>query len=275
MVSGFWMRLGKFGLVLLGTYLLLAYILVVTIIIREELPIVDAGKVVSVLKTAQGTSTLEGQLRNVFGDPVPFGVVILDDQLVQADNTGAFRITNLNPGRFVLEIFAGDYARYTREIQIEEGINHPTIKYETGLWPQVFLVDFHIFYKGENEIFGMVGFANGTGDSIYIERASIIDPNGEVVTDVLHDNDGFQYYTDLSNRLAIIEEPQKALKWAPNMVQGGEFPPVRGYFPPGPYTIEVHYAFQEGHELGQYQVLTITDHLDLDNSWVPHLPLER
>ncbi|HKM43237.1 MAG TPA: hypothetical protein VJZ70_04535 [Limnochordia bacterium] len=272
MVSRFWLRLGKLGLFLLGTYLVFAYIIVITITIREELTIVDASKVISVLSPAQGTSTLEGQLRNVFGDPVPFGVVVVGDHLVQADNIGAFRMTNLNPGRFTLEIFAGDYAKYSREIQVEEGMNHPTIKYESGLWPQVFLVDFHIFYKGDDEIFGMAGFANGTGAPIYIQRATILSPKGEVVTDILHDNDGFQYYTDLSNLLEIVEEPQKALKWAPRMVQGGEFPPLRGYFPPGPYTLEVHYAFKEGHELGQYQVLTITDHLDLDNNWHPHIP---
>lgn len=272
MLSRFWLRLGKLGLVLLGSYLVFAYIVVVTLIVREELTIVDASKVISVVKSAPGTSTLEGQVRDVFGDPVPFGVIILGDHLVQADNTGAFRITNLNPGRFTLEIFAGDYAKYSREIQVEEGMNHPTIKYEVGLWPQVFLVDFHIFYKGDGEIYGMVGFANGTNEPIYIEQATIINPKGEVIVDVLHDNDGFQYFADLSNRLEVIEQPQKALKWPGQMVQGGEFPSVKGHFPPGPYTIEVHYAFQAGHDLGQYQVLTITDHLDLEKHWTPHLP---
>jgi hypothetical protein len=272
MVSRFWLHLGKLGLFLLGAYLLMAYVIVVTIIIREELAIVDASRVISVLSPAPGASTIEGQVRNVFGDPVPFAVVILGDHLVQADSIGAFRITNLNPGRFTLEVFAGDYAKYASEIQVEEGVNHPTIKYETGLWPQVFLVDFHIFYKGDGEIFGMVGFANGTAEPIYIERATMLSPNDEVITDVLHDNDGFAYFAGLSTRLTIVEEPQKALEWAPSMVQGGEFPPARGHFPPGPYSLEVHYAFSKGHELGQYQVLTITDHLDLDSSWDPHIP---
>ena len=272
MFSRFWIRLGKFGLFMLLAYLLMAYIVVVTIIIREELSIVDAGKVISVLNPSKGLSTMEGQVRNIFGDPVPFGVIIVGDHLVQADNTGAFRVTNLTPGRHTLEIFAGDYARYTTEIQIDEGINHPAIKYEAGPWPQVFLVDFHVFYKENDEIFGMVGFANGTTEPIFIERASILSPGGEAITDILHDNDGFDYYMGLSNKLEVVLEPQKALKWAPRMVQGGEFAPVKGYFPPGPYSLEVHYAFQEGHDLGQYFVFTITDHLDLDNNWAPHLP---
>lgn len=272
MFSRFWVRLGKFGLSLLLVYLLVAYVVIVTIIIREELAIVDATKVISALNAPRGSSTIEGQVRNVFGDPVPHGVIIAGEQLVQADNTGSFRITNLSPGRLTLEIFAGDYAKYTREIQVEEGVNHPTIKYETGLWPQVFLVDFHIFYKEHDEIFGMIGFANGTTEPIFLQRASILSPKGEVITDILHDHDGFAYYTDLSNRLEIVKGPQKALKWAPRMVQSGEFTPIQGNFPLGLYSLEVHYAFQEGHDLGQYQVLTITDHLDLDNNWDPHLP---
>jgi hypothetical protein len=272
MASRFWLRLGKLGLLCLLAYLLLAYTIVVTIILRAELSIVEATKVISVFQTPQQQSILEAQVRNVFGDPIPHAVVIVGDHLVQADNTGVFQVADLKPGRHTLEIFAGDYAKYTREIQVEEGTNSPTIKYETGLWPQVFLVDFHIFYKDNDAIFGMIGFANGTTDPIYIERATLLSPRDDVICDLLHDHNGFAYYTDRSSKLEVVHEPQEALKWAPRMVQGGEFPPLSGYFPPGLYSLEVHYAFQEGHDLGQYQVLTIKDHLNLGNNWDPHLP---
>jgi hypothetical protein len=270
--SRFWIRLGKFGLTILLAYVVMAYMIVFTIIVREELTIVDAKRIIPALSSTESLATLEGQVRNVFGDPVPFAVLILGDHLVQADNIGAFRITNLKPGRHTLEIFAGEYAKYMREIQVEAGMNYPTIKYESGLWPQVFLVDFHVFYKENDEIFGMVGFANGTNEPIYIERASIINPSGEAITDIFHDRNGFDYYLDLSNKLEVVHEPQKALKWAPRMVQGGEVTPLKGYFPPGPYSLEVHYAFQEGHNLGQYHVLTVIDYLDLEDNWDPHLP---
>lgn len=60
MFSRFWIRLGKFGLFTLIAYLLMAWIVIVTIIIREELAIVDATKVISVFNPAQGSSTIEG-----------------------------------------------------------------------------------------------------------------------------------------------------------------------------------------------------------------------
>lgn len=273
MHSRFWLRLAKLGFILLLAYLLFAYTCLITIIIRTELGILDATKVITVFNQEEkGPCTLQGQVRNVFGDPVPFAVIVVAGRLGQADNTGVFTLQNLNPGRHTLEIFAGDYEKYAKEIQLETGLNSPPIKYETGLWPQAFLVDFHIFYKENDEILGIVGFANGTPDAIYIERATLLSPKGEVVTDILHDRDGFDYYANFSSKIEIVTKPQKALKWAGRTVQSGEFAPLQGNFRPGPYTLEVHYASAKGHEMGQYQVLVITDHLDLDRDWNPHIP---
>ena len=272
MHSRLWFRLGKLGLILVLMYLFFSYTILITIIIRRELTILDATKVISVFSAQQNPSTLQGQVRNVFGDPVPFAVIVVEDRLVQADNLGSFSIANLTPGRQTLEIFAGDYEKYKREIQLEVGVNSPPIKYETGLWPQVFLVDLHIFYKEYDEIFGMVGFANGTTEALFIQRATLLNPQGEVITDILHDRDGFAYYANFSSKIEVVEDPQRALKWAGRVVQSGELAPLKGSFRPGPYTLEVHYAFAQGHELGQYHVMVITDHLDLDNDWNPHLP---
>lgn len=272
MLSRVWRRLGKLGFIVIVSYLFLAYACLVVVILRQELKILDVNRAVSVFNPYKVVSSIKGHVRNVFGDPVPHAVVIVGDYLTQADNTGAFSLERLTPGRYTLEIFAGGYGKFQREIQLEEGVNNPTIKYELGLWPQAFLADFHIFYKGSNAILGIVGFANGSQEDIYIQRATLLDPRGEVIIDLLHDGDGFAYYLDLSNRLSVVEEPQLALKWAPRMVQGGEFPPISGSFKPGPYSLEVHYASKAGHDLGQYQVFSITDHLDLDNDRNPHLP---
>lgn len=272
MHSRFWLRLGRLGLVLLLSYLLFAYTCLITIIIRGELTILDASKVISVLSNQLEPCILQSQVRNVFGDPVPFAVIVVGNRLVQADNTGVFAMDNLAPGRHTIEIFAGDYGKYLREVQLEAGINSPPIKYETGLWPQVFLIDFHIFYKESDEILGIVGFANGTTEPLFIQRATLLNPQGEVITDILHDRNGFAYYANFSSKIEIVDEPQKALKWAGRVVQSGELAPLKGSFRPGPYSLEVHYAFSQGHELGQYRVLTITNHLDLDNDWNPHLP---
>ncbi len=271
MLSPRWARLGKCGLCILLIYLLAAYMSLFIIIIRSELQILDADGAVFVFNPNDGPCLLEGTVCSVFGDPVPHAVIVIQGRLHQADNTGSFLITGLDSGRFTLEIFAGNYAKYSREIHLELVTNSPPIKYETGLWPREFLVDFHIFLKDSGEILGITGFANGTEEPIYIQRATLIGPTSEVIEDLLHDRDGFNYYAGLSSKLAVTEKPQKALIWPGRMWQTAEFPPITGTFNPGLYSLEVHYAFQKGHELGQYRVLTITDHLDLDKDWKhPH-----
>lgn len=271
MFSRFWMRLAKLGLVLLISYLIVAYALLITITIRRELKILDPPKAISVFQQEKTSTILEGNVCNVFGDPVPHAVIAVGDSLIQADNRGAFSLNNLQPGRYTLEIFAGDYEKYSKEIHIEEGTNRPSIKYDTGLWPQVFLVDFHIFYKDHDEVLGILGFANGTADPIYISKAVLLNPRKQVILDLLGDLGGFEYYSDLSSKIQLVHTPEKALKWAARLVQNGEFPPIQGDFRPGPYTLEVHYGNLKDHEKGRYSIFTITDHLDLNSNWNPHL----
>lgn len=267
-----WYHLLKTVIILLLAYLAVVGTLLITTIIRNELKILDGTEVVSVLTSSPGTVILRTQIRNVFGDPVPYGVVFINNRIVQGDSTGTFEAASLKPGRYTIQIFAGGYEKYSWEIQIEEGMNSPPIKYETGLWPEFFLVDFHIFFRDDSQVLGIVGYANSSEEPIYIRQATLLNPQGEVITDLLHDNDGFKYYADLSSKVDIVEEPQKALKWAPRMWLSGEFPPIKGDFRPGLYTLEVHYGTFDDHKLGRYRVLQIQDHLDLESNWNPHLP---
>ncbi|NLO65960.1 MAG: carboxypeptidase regulatory-like domain-containing protein [Firmicutes bacterium] len=273
MHSRFWQHLGKWLLVLILLYLVGAYLTVFSIIIRSEMNILDAERAVSALMDTKGSSQLQTRVCSVFGDPICHAVVMIQNRLVQADNTGFFAMENLQPGRSTIEIFAGGYAKYRREINLEPGMNSPPLKYDTGLWPQEFLVDFHVFYKETGEVLGIAGFANGSDQPLYIHRAVLLDPKGKMIIDLLHDHDGFAYYAGLSSRINVVDEPQKALVWPGRMWQTGEFPPIAGYFSPGLYTLEVHYGFLDEHEQGEYRVIGLTDHLDLEENWSdPHLP---
>ncbi|NLJ80097.1 MAG: carboxypeptidase regulatory-like domain-containing protein, partial [Firmicutes bacterium] len=267
MYSNPWLRFLKTSLIFVLAYLLLASAFTIIIIIRSELRILDAQQVLSLTGQSPQQGVLRGQVRNIFGDPVPHAVVLLENRFVQGDNTGRFEISNLNPGRYTLEILAGGYEKYRREVQVETGINNPPFKYETGLWPQTFLVDFHLFYQEDARLLGIMGFANGSSQPLFIQSALLFNPLGEMILDLLADNGGFSYYAGLSNKLEIAEEPQRALKWAPRMWQSGEFPPIEGFYQPGIYTLKVYYGFEEEHQSGQYRVFTISDHLDLEKSW--------
>ena len=155
MRSNLWCHLLKTGITVLLIYLVVVYTILITTIIRNELSIVDGTQVVSVLTSPPGSGVLRTQIRNVFGDPVPYGVVFINNRIFQGDNTGFFEVPSLKPGRYTLQIFAGGYEQYSREIQVEDGLNSPPIKYETGLWPEFFLVDFHIFFRDNSQVLGI------------------------------------------------------------------------------------------------------------------------
>ncbi len=264
-----WKRVALAALVVVALYGLGVAYLLITTIIRNELEI-WGGREVPVLAKPANPAHFHTCVRNVFGDPLPYAVVYIAGRVGQADSTGLVEMTNLHPGRYEMSIFAGGYQPLTMEVQLEPGLNSPVIKYDTGLWPEYFLVDFHIYYSSDQRLLGILGFANGSPEPIYIHRAALISPQGEVITDFLHDHDGFAYYADLSTKIKVVEEPQKALVWPARTWQPGEFPPIPGLFRAGLYTLEVHYGNENEHRTGEYRIMQITHHLDYELTGNPH-----
>ncbi len=265
-----WVRIIKRIAVVVIGYGLLVFALLITTIIRSELQIWGGSMALPAYAELESRAHLRTYVRNIFGDPLPYAVVQVGGRVVQADNTGFVEITNLRPGRYQMDVLAGGYQPFTLEVQLEEGNNSPVIKYDTGLWPEEFLVDFHIYYSSDQRLLGLTGFANGSNEPLYIVRASLLSPQGEVITDLLHENDGFAYYADFSSKIEVVNEPQKALKWPPKTWQPAEFPTIPGFFRAGLYTLEVHYGTLAEHEKGEYRIFQITDHLDYELTGNPH-----
>lgn len=268
----FWRRLLRVGVYTLLTYLAIGYIVFGATIIRWEISLLPSQPVTTpVAKESNNYGILNTRIRNVFGDPVPYAVIHINNQLVQADNEGRVNLAGILPGRYRMEIFAGGYHPYEWEIQIEPGTNSPVIKYESGLWPSDFAVDFHVFFFEDSTVFGTVGFANGTDEPLYIHRAVIYNPAGEEELELLQENDGMDYYNNLASKLAIINEPQPALKLPANSWITGELPPLDGPMEFGEYVLEVQYAPLKEHRQNNYRIHRVTDELEEDGNWDPHL----
>jgi hypothetical protein len=243
--------------------------LLITTIIRNELQI-WGGREVPALAGPEGSAHLHMYVRNVFGDPLPYAVIYVAGRVAQADSTGFVELAGLKPGRYEMAVFAGGYQPLTLEVHLEPGRNSPVIKYDTGLWPEDFLVDFHLYHSSDQRLMGMLGFANGSAEPIYIHRAALLSPQGGLITDFLHDGDGFAYFAGLSTKITVVEEPQRALVWPPRTWQPGEFPPIPGSFQAGTYTLEIHYGSEGEHQAGEYRTLRINNHLYYDLTGNPH-----
>lgn len=266
----FWIRIARATAMVVIAYGVIVFSILYITIIRNELRVFGGEKSVPVLSNPLGQAHIRSYVRNVFGDPLPYAVVHINGRVAQADNTGLVELNNLKPGRYEMDIFAGNYQPRTIEVHLEGGHNSPVIKYDTGLWPEYFLVDFHIYYSGDQRLLGLTGFANGSDEPIFIHRAELISPQGEVITDFLHDHDGFAYYADFSSKIEVVGEPQLALKWPPRTWQPAEFPPIPGLFRSGMYTLKVHYGDATEHQSGRYRIFEITDHLDYELTGNPH-----
>jgi len=258
---------------LICVYTAIAYIVLFTIILRHDIQLFEPKHPsLTSLAQKQQLGSLSARVHNVFGDPIPYAVVFIDGRVVQADATGFFTVENLVPQQYKLEIFAGEYQPYEWHVLIEPGTNNPTIKYDTGLWPQFFLPDFHVFHNNTYKMFGLIGFANGSNQPIYIHRASIYNPQGDLSLDLFASWENIEYFLTLSTKIEYIDTPRPALLLPAKTWVVGEIPPVQIDVLDGNYYLEIHYGTAADHERGTYQVLRIEDYLDTEPNWNPHLP---
>lgn len=246
-----------------------ACLLIITII-RNEIQI-WGGRAATVSAQPAEPAHITTHICSVFGDPLPYAVVYVGGRVAQADSTGLVELAGLSPGRMEMTVFAGGFQPLTLEVQLEPGANSPVIKYDTGLWPESFMADFHIYYSSEQRaLLGILGFANGTAEPIYVHRAVLHTPQGQAIADLLDTGGGFEYFAGLSSKIRMVEEPRKALLWPARTWQPGEFAPIPGVFAEGAYTLEVHWGSEAEHNSGQYQVLRVTSYLDFKLSGNPH-----
>lgn len=268
-----WYQIIKFAICSLIVYLFIGYLLLAAYLLHYEINIfTGAGSTLYVSTNNNATSSLSARVHNVFGDPIPHVVAFIDGRIVQADATGFFSIDKLVPGRYTLELFAGEYQPYRWDILIEDGTNNPSIKYDTGLWPQYFLPDFHVFHNNSGLLFGLIGFANGSDQPIYVHQARIYDPNGEQIFDLFSDPDMVEYYQILSTKIDVVTEPQTALRISSRTWVLGEIPPTLSNLTEGMYRLQIHYGAEKHHQTGLYQLHSIADQLEPNPNLNPHLP---
>ncbi len=269
----FWKRLFKMVVCCLISYVVLGYVIFAFVILHYEVNLLSDNKPALAITDNNGAGgILSTRIHNIFGDPIPHAVVFIDGRVVQADATGFFIVENLKPQRYFLEIFSGEYQPYKWEVLIDEGTNNPPIKYDTGLWPQFFLPDFHVFHNHTNELFGLVGFANGSDQPLYIHRATIYDPDGNIILDLFEHPELVEYYQVLSTKVELVTTPQQALRLPSKTWINGEIPPINTSTASGIYQLEVHYGTTADHQNGIYKVRRVEDVLRANPNWNPHLP---
>lgn len=222
------------------------------------------------------TGRLETSVRNIFGDPVPGASFHIDNRTTIADRDGTVSISDLPIGLHQFTVHADGYQDYDHRIRINEGINVPIIKYDQGLWPIGFAVDFHVFHayeaQDEQKVFFQVGLANGSDQPVYIRAFYTLDATLQPADTLLSTPEGYRRLSLMHTALSLATEPY-ALVLKPWGIVHIELPPiVRRPVSEGPFYLIVHYGNKSAHERRSYVMLEVVAEIQHEPDLSPHRP---
>lgn len=162
------------------------------------------------------------RVHDIFGDRVPYPTVRFGDRGVTGDASGYYALSDVAVGTYEVEVDAGGFEPRAFRYSVYEGENSPRIKYTTGLWPQEFALDFHVFYAGENsdKLYGIVGVANPFAKPVYIHTLKVEEVGGKVIQDFVADVDTLQNFVLTYPSIQLALEPVPAAVISPRSSLG-------------------------------------------------------
>ncbi len=267
-----WRRLRRIAWYSLVAYFVLAWVGVVTLLFDRGLGDEWLRLVPAAADGPEVYGSVSGEVRNVLGDLVPGAMVRVGDEWVQADNSSRYVVEGVPVGMHTLELTAPGYQRQQLTIQVEPGENHPPIMSDTGLWPEVLAISFHVFVNsdksGEPHLFGYFGMANGSSDSIRVYSVLLEDPQGRPVYDLVQDEEPRQTFLAMLEEIAVRKEEDYYWLVPEHIVFEGELPstvePVEGSY-------QVTVIYSVGRDDRPIE-LTAADLANPEPDWNPRLP---
>ncbi|MGI6034869.1 MAG: carboxypeptidase-like regulatory domain-containing protein [Limnochordia bacterium] len=225
----------------------------------------------------QGLGSIVGTVRDVFGDPVPGAQVRLADKVISTDGKGKFTINFVPVGPRTLMITAPGYRSLELNLQVDRGENRPRIRQETGLWPVGLKIDFHLFYQEQGQgdirdVFGLIGFANGSDEEYFIHSIKVLDSFHSVVIDLLSELDDYREFAGTYTDSNFTIKPQMAAIIYPRTVINRELPHFMARASSGAYTLQVFYGTGKEHSRGEYYLWEEARVPVLEEDCDPHVP---
>ncbi len=215
-----------------------------------------------------------GLVCSVFGDPLPGVSVTLAKQHTVTDETGAFFFEYIPMGNQLIRLDCDGYQILSRRVKIDAVDNLLEFKYESGLFPANFAVDFHIYYTKESleqgRCFGEIGFANGSSENYYLSDLVIYSPLGVEILDLLRTAEDFRAITGTRSDSNFIAKPKMAV-----LVRPGEFfrinlPPLANPLTDAIYSLKCVFSTQKQWDAGSATMEILETVCILDDDWNPH-----
>ncbi len=213
---------------------------------------------------------------NIFGDPVAGAQVRVGQVQARTDAHGYFLLEGVPTGPGELVVKAPGYQPVVRKVTVDSGRNILDMKYDTGLWPDDFRVDFHVFANvdrtGSLKLFGEVGVANGSNGAYYLLGAAVTGPNDEQEQALLQTEDDYRNFAGSYGDDNFVAHPRMAVVFAPQTHYKVDLKSQPGPVLGGKYKLTVVYASREDWARGQSQTLVLAAQAFIDSDWNPHSP---
>lgn len=219
---------------------------------------------------------LTGKVRNVFGDPVPGAELRISAKALTTGPDGAYRLEEAPLGPHEIVVEAPGYATLKVWVDIQPGLNEADLKYDSGLKPERFATDFHVFVNkpisGPERLYATIAFANPEDQDYLVEDMVVYDPMGQPVYDLTGDFEELTRLATALGELPVVSQPQPGMVIPAGGVYSNDLPPAPHPIPNGRYVLMVKYrpAFRSGKV--RVHVLSVVDVADVDEDWNPHLP---
>ncbi len=174
---------------------------------------------------------VSGTVHDIFGDPIPHAQVQFGERITRADERGSYRLDGLPVGSHDVRVAADQHQPRAFRYSVYEGESSPRIKYDSGLWPESFAIDFHIFHPPSrpDPLYGLIGLANPENGPIYVTSMKVVTRDGSVVQDFMEDVEGIQrfVFTYGSTRLSLEPSPAIVIpaRGAVTHIEMQPFPP--------------------------------------------------
>ncbi len=221
---------------------------------------------------------VSGKVHDVFGDEIPHPVITIGTFKALGDGNGHFSIEGVPVGTYEVEITAAKHRSRRFTYRVQEGPNSPRIKYDTGLWPDSFALDFHAFYPNSDaaRIYAQLGIANPLDSPIYIHELFVMDERGQLVHNALATIEQIQTFTIVNPNTNLALDPYPAVVLQPRSILGQiqlpAYQPVDPADPPKVFTAIVRYSIGRNAPPHERREISIAKPSALDEDYNPHAP---